>query len=146
MTVLHCGLLAMKSNYSVSDEDHAYDGTSSDDKIESEAYGSIENADVHVHTMQSVPAGMDPAVTSGDFGKVMHLKSQRELTDEEKFYLLKHHFVPGKTFQFPLCTFDKQQRQFQSSWLEKYNGLKYMMVGTANFVLCLLCVNHPYGS
>ena len=43
-------------------------------------------------------SSLHPVVSSGDFGKVVQLKDQRELSDREKYYLLKHHFVPGKGY------------------------------------------------
>ena len=67
--------------------------------------------------------GMHPAVNSGDFGQVVQLRAQRGLTDNEKFFLLKHHSVPSQGFQFPTRVFQERQRHFQSSWLDKYGGL-----------------------
>ena len=68
---------------------------------------------------------MHPAVSSGDFGQVVQLRAQKDLTDSEKFFLLKHHSVPGQGFQFPTRVFQERQRHFQSSWLDKYGGLVY---------------------
>ena len=70
-----------------------------------------EQTDTHL-------ASMHPAVSSGDFGKVVQLKAQRELSDREKFYLLNHHFVPSKGYSFPARTFSQRRRHFQYSWLE----------------------------
>ena len=68
---------------------------------------------------------MHPDICSGDLGLMLKIKSQRNLTDNEKFFLLKNHFIPAKGFQFPSRIFGSQNRQFQASWLERYNGLTY---------------------
>ena len=57
-----------------------------------------------------------PAISSGDFDHVLHLKAERELTDSKKFYLLNHHFVPCIGYQFLSHTFGKQSRRFQKQW------------------------------
>ena len=82
--------------------------------------------------------GMHPAISSGDFNRVVHLKYERDLTDSEKFYLLKHHFVPGISYQFPAQTFGKQSRRFQRNWLTKYNGLVYSQLADGGY--CKYCV------
>jgi len=84
------------------------------------------------------PAEMHPAILSGDFGRVIGLKAQRKVTDSEKFFLLKHHFVPRKGYQFPSCTFSGRQRHFQSSWLGKYSGLVYSESEDGGY--CKFCV------
>ena len=53
---------------------------------------------------------MDPVIYSDDFGRVVKLQSERRLTDDEIFYLLKHHFVPDKNYNFPLHKFGDQNR------------------------------------
>lgn len=84
-------------------------------------------------------SGLHPSVHSGDLGRVvLQVKPHRSLTDNEKFYLLKHHFVPAKGFQFPNRTFGNQKRQFQASWLERYNGLTYSPSENGGY--CLYCV------
>ena len=87
---------------------------------------------------QHIGKGMHPAVSSGDFDRVVHLKAERELTDSEKFYLLNHHFIPGINYQFPAHTFGKQSRWFQMNWLTKYNGLVYSQVADGGY--CKYCV------
>ena len=84
------------------------------------------------------PAEMHPAILSGDFGRVVGLKAQRKVTDSEKFFLLKHHFVPRKGYQFPSRTFSGRQRHFQSSWLDKYSGLVYSESEYGGY--CKFCV------
>ena len=81
-------------------------------------------------------ASLHPSVSSGDFDKVVQLKAQRELTDREKFYLLKNHIVPSKGYCFPGRIFGQKQRHFQHNWLERYNGLVYSDGGYCKF--CVL--------
>ena len=81
---------------------------------------------------------MHPAVSSGDFDQVVHLKTERDLIDSEKLFLLNHHFVPGIGYQFPAHTFGKQSRHFQSNWLTKYNGLVYSQAADGGY--CKYCV------
>lgn len=88
----------------------------------------INNTCIHMH----------PAVSSGDFDRVVHLKAERDLADSEKFYLLNHHFVPGINYQFPAHTFGKQSRRFQRNWLTKYNGLAYSQNADGGY--CKYCV------
>ena len=38
---------------------------------------------------------LHPAISSGDFGRVVKLKTERNLTDNEKYVLLKKHFIPA---------------------------------------------------
>ena len=45
---------------------------------------------------------LDPAVSSGDFKRVLELKKQRQLTDSEKYHLLIHHFKPE--FYLPISS------------------------------------------
>ena len=68
---------------------------------------------------------LHPAVTSGDFGKVVELKKERALVDQEKYYLLKNHFIPGSLYRFPAVLYGSRHRSFQLSWLSQYNGLVY---------------------
>jgi hypothetical protein len=82
--------------------------------------------------------GMHPAICSGDLGKVVQLKAQRSLTENEKFFLLKHHFVPPKNYNFPSRVFGDRQRHFQNTWLEKYNGLVYSESEDGGY--CKFCV------
>ena len=70
---------------------------------------------MHLAILQFSP--QHPAVSSGDFDRVRHLKTERDLTDSEKLFLLNHHFVPGTSYQFPARTFGKQSKRFQSNWL-----------------------------
>ena len=55
---------------------------------------------------------LHPAVSSGDFDQVVEVKTERDLTDSEKSFLLNHHFLPGTNNRFPTRTFGKQSRRF----------------------------------
>ena len=67
----------------------------------------------------NVETSLHPAVSSGDFKRVL------ELTNNEKYHLLIHHFKPSPAYQFPLLQCGNQKRSFQHSWLSRYNGLVY---------------------
>ena len=44
---------------------------------------------------------MHPAISSGDFGRVVQLKAERKLTDHERLSLLDRHFIPPRNYSFP---------------------------------------------
>ena len=79
-----------------------------------------------------------PSVSTGDLGQVVELQSIRKLNDNEKYFLLKNHFVPTKGYKFPCHVHGNQTRQFQMKWLEKYNGLTYSESRDGGY--CLFCV------
>ena len=79
-----------------------------------------------------------PAVCSGDFGKVVKLKANRSLSDNEKLALLKHCFVPSPGYTFPTREISGRQRSFQHSWLGRYNGLCYSVSENGGY--CKFCV------
>ena len=81
---------------------------------------------------------MNPDIQSGDFGCILQLKSERQLTAFEKYYLLKHHFVPDKNYSFPIYSISDHNRKFQRKWLEDYNGPVYSVVDDGRY--CKLCV------
>ena len=68
---------------------------------------------------------LDHAVSSGDFRRVLDLKNQRNLTDNEKYHLLTSHFQPSSAYRFPLLQCGKQKHSFKHSWLSHHNGLVY---------------------
>ena len=41
---------------------------------------------------------INPVIQSGNFGQIVKLKAQRSLTEDGKYYLMKHHFVPSKRY------------------------------------------------
>ena len=81
------------------------------------------------------------AVRSGDIAKIINLKQQRPLTNQEKFYVLEHCFVPHSGYNFPCRTISGCNQHFQPNWLSKYNGLVYSESTDGgyckNIVLCL---------
>ena len=77
---------------------------------------------------------VDPVILTGDFGKVVKLKSERSLTDNEMYVLLKKHFIPAATYKFPCRSINGQTRSFQHSWLSKYN----LYALNCNMYFCLL--------
>lgn len=82
---------------------------------------------------------LNSMVLSGDFGRVVKLKTQRNLTDDERYYLLKHHFVPNKNYKFPAHPYGDRQRHFQNSWLDEYIGLTYSETDDGGyFKFCVL--------
>ena len=79
------------------------------------------------------------AIRSGDFGKVVKLKQERRLTDQEKYLLLTQFSVaPPDTYKFPTHTINGVCRHFQHSWLAKYNGLVYSESEDGGY--CKFCV------
>ena len=81
---------------------------------------------------------INPVIQSGDFGQIVKLKAQRSLTEDKKYCLMKHHFVPSKSYNFPAHGFVDCQRHFQGSWLDKYNGLVYSESDDGGY--CKFCV------
>ncbi len=81
---------------------------------------------------------IDPEVQSGDFGRIVALKTNRQLTPDEKYYLLKHHFVPDKNYNFPVHSTGNHNRKFQIKWLDEYNGLVYSITDDGGY--CKFCV------
>ena len=75
---------------------------------------------------------------SGDFGEVVRVKKQRVLSEDEKYYLLKNHFVPAQNYKFPSIRHGTQMRSFQHKWLTLYNGLVYSEMDEGGY--CLFCV------
>ena len=81
---------------------------------------------------------LDPAVSSGDFKKVVDLMEQRALSNDEKYYLLTNHFSPNLMYKFPSYDYGNQKRSFQHNWLSRYNGLVYSETGKGGY--CKYCV------
>ena len=77
-------------------------------------------------------------VRSGDLAKIVHLKGQRPLTNQEKMYILEHCFVPRTGYNFPNRIINGCKRQFHHKWLEKYNGLAYSESADGGY--CKYCV------
>jgi len=60
-----------------------------------------------------------------DFEMIAQLKSQVNLTDQQKYFLLKKHYVPTSNYKFPTRVINKIHQHFQHRWLEKNPGLVY---------------------
>ena len=65
------------------------------------------------------------AISCGDFGRVVQIKTQVNLTDHQKFCLLQKHFVPSSNYRFPIRLLSSIPRRFQHSWLKSNPGLVY---------------------
>ena len=65
---------------------------------------------------------MDPAINSGDFGRVVHLQSERGLSNDEKYYLLSITLFPIKSITFEFISLVTIIDDFRSI------GLKNIMV------------------
>ncbi len=134
------------------DDDHGSDSharcddlsdSPGDDSSDSLGDDSSDTSSTAVHSDTEPGTPQPPsntAVNSGDFGKVVQqLKSNRILTENEKFFLLTNHFVPPRNFNFPCRLIGGVSRHFQWNWLGKFNGLVYSeyeaTVSTVYFLL-----------
>ena len=65
---------------------------------------SLKTAPLVFHVVEtrfeSKDDDLHPAILSGDFGMVVKLKSERNLTDNEKYVMLKRHFIPAASYKF----------------------------------------------
>ena len=57
---------------------------------------------------------INPVIQSGNFGQIVKLKAQRSLTEDEKYYLMKHHFVPSKRYNFPAHGYGDRRGTFKA--------------------------------
>ena len=81
-----------------------------------------------------------PAVSSGDFARVVQLKGIRKLTDHETFFLLSNHFIPTRNYKFPARFVSGRNRHFQQSWLDQHNGLVYSESENGGYCkYCVIC-------
>ena len=87
--------------------------------------GEPSQSQSHSNSSGSSEPVLHPAVSSGDFGKVVQLKADRKLTDHEKLILLTKHFIPPRNYKFPARFISGRNRHFQRSWLDQHNGLVY---------------------
>ena len=78
------------------------------------------------------------AISCGDFGRVVQIKTQVNLTDHQKFFLLKKHFVPSSNHKFPTRMISNIPRHFQHSWLKSNPGLVYSESENGGY--CKYCV------
>ena len=84
---------------------------------------------------RSPDAPIDPAVSSGDFSRVVEV---RKLCDQERYHLLTNHFHPAYNYSFPSVLHGNQRRCFQYNWLLKYNGLVYSEIENGGY--CKYCI------
>ena len=88
---------------------HEGSNSSTDDDTHSSYNGESGNSSTEVHSeMESMEGAdleteivLDP-IRSGDLGVAACLKSMQRLTDNEKFYLLKHHMFLPRDINFLL--------------------------------------------
>ncbi len=80
----------------------------------------------------------DEDVRSGDLAKIITIKQHRPLTEQEKYYILDHCFIPHSTYSFVNREINGVKRRFQMCWLCKYNGLVYSE--STNGGYCKYCV------
>ena len=78
------------------------------------------------------------AISCGDFGRVVQIKTQVNLTDHQKFCLLQKHFVPSSNYKFPIRLLSSIPRRFQHSWLKSNPGLVYSESQNGGY--CKYCV------
>ena len=84
-------------------------------------------------------------MSSGDFGRIVELKKERALVDQEKYYLLKNHFRPNSSYRFPSLLYGSRHRSFQHSWLSQYNGLVYSEIDQGGYYkYCVLFGRPPH--
>ena len=109
-------------------DDSEGSGHSKSDDSEGSGHSDLDNdldtvSMDHMASSTSGQPSLHPDVSSGDFGKVVKLKAQRELSNREKFH---HPFVPSKGYSFPARVFNHRQRHFQSSWLDNDTNFVYL--------------------
>eukprot|EP00731_Ephydatia_muelleri_P012055 Em0006g949a len=92
---------------------------------------------------------LHPALATGDLGKVVELKRGYNLTDNEKYFCLKNHFVPPNGYTFPSRIMNGQSRSFQASWLERQVRVRREKVPSICSAGCnavVVCGRPPYYS
>ena len=143
----------------ISDSDSSSESSDSseDSSHELEVEGNIENCesessdsdlilnedespstDNHLDLEVAGSSHVEDIICSRDLGEVIKLKSERQLTDQEKYMLLKIPFVPASNYRFPPRIFNGYTRHFQHAWLKSYNGLVYSVSEDGGF--CKYCV------
>lgn len=72
-------------------------------------------------TNSSITVDLDIPRYKFDVGNFIH----KNLSDDEKYELLKNVYVPENSYSFPSTRFGDKNRSFQYNWLNKYPGLAY---------------------
>ena len=115
---------------------------SSDESDESdECSEELVEGDYQCDTGDSIPecsVSLSVAVKSGDLASIVNLKEQLHLTDQEKFYVLDHSFMPHSGYNCPSHTINECKRHLQRRWLSTYNGFVYSE--STNGGYCKYCV------
>ena len=78
--------------------------------------GGDQSTSVNIASPSGTSA-VNPVLSSGDFGQVVKVITERKLTNEDKYSLLTSRFHPSSTYQFPTVVHGSQKRSFQHSWL-----------------------------
>ena len=117
----------------------AYDNEEDNNSMYSSEAGGTISAILQPVSCSNQPeiyseSDIQSAITCGDFGKVV----QVDLTDHQKFSLLKKPFVPSPNYKFPTRIINSRQRHFQHSWLKSYPGLVYSESQNGGY--CKYCV------
>ncbi|XP_069104128.1 52 kDa repressor of the inhibitor of the protein kinase-like [Argopecten irradians] len=68
----------------------------------------------------------------------------RQLSDEDKYNIIKNHFQPDSSHKFPSTKFGQKQRSFQLAWISRFPGLVYSPSTDGAF--CLHCFLFPGGA
>ena len=69
---------------------------------------------------------------------MVHVKACCKLTDNEKYNLMKYHFVPARNYKFPSCSFNGHPHFFQINLLSQFDGLVYSESENGGY--CKYCV------
>ena len=89
------------------------DSAPGDTSVTTDSSSGLQQLDMNRY----ISDGINPAVLSGDFGKVVELKAHCSLTDHEKNVLLMQHFILSPHYKFPTRVFNGHQRRFQHGCL-----------------------------
>jgi len=81
---------------------------------------------LNMHVLSnSTESGNQSVVSSAKFWEACTIILRTQLNDQQKYFLLKKHFVPSCNYEFPTREMNKLQCHFQYSWLKRYPGLVY---------------------
>ena len=113
-----------------SDDEQDYSGhgnndVEGDNSIANNELGFAGTATLSKNPVAYSESDIQGTISSGDFGRVVEMKAQVNLTDHQKFFLLKKHFVPSSNHKFPTRMINNISRHFQLSWLKNNPGLVY---------------------
>ena len=132
-----------------SDDEQDYSGHGNNDVEGDNSIANNELGFAGTATLSNNPVAYSESdiqgmINSGDFGRVVEMKAQVNLTDHLKFFLLKKHFVPSSNHKFPTRMINNISRRFQlscSKTILAWYILSQRMEGTVNIVYCLVNVS-----